>query len=55
MLTRVKRKLQRKETGDVFMLIDIVEGMLGAVKEYDGLIAVGISVFRFYQRRCQHG
>ncbi|KAJ3056038.1 Exocyst complex component 7 [Rhizophlyctis rosea] len=40
MLTRVKRKLQRKETGDVFMLIDVVEGMLGAVKEYDGLIAV---------------
>ncbi|KAJ3045684.1 Exocyst complex component 7 [Rhizophlyctis rosea] len=39
MLTRVKRNLQRKETGDVYMLIDVVEGMIGAVKEYDGLIA----------------
>ncbi|KAJ3299363.1 Exocyst complex component 7 [Borealophlyctis nickersoniae] len=39
MLTRVKRGLQKKEFGDVYLLIDVVEGMGGSVKEYDGLIA----------------
>ncbi|TPX53942.1 hypothetical protein PhCBS80983_g06107 [Powellomyces hirtus] len=39
MCTRVKKNVSKREYGDVFMLIDVVESLTDGIKEYDGTIA----------------
>ncbi|KAJ3171254.1 K(+)/H(+) antiporter [Geranomyces variabilis] len=39
MCARVKKNVSKREYGDVFMLIDVVEGLVDGIREYDGIIA----------------
>ncbi|KAJ3022119.1 hypothetical protein HKX48_006948, partial [Thoreauomyces humboldtii] len=39
MCARVRKNVAKREYGDVFMLIDVVEGLMDGLKEFDGVIA----------------
>ncbi|TPX64471.1 hypothetical protein SpCBS45565_g05856 [Spizellomyces sp. 'palustris'] len=39
MCARVKRNVTKREYADVFLLVDVVEGLLGYLKEFEGVIA----------------
>ena len=47
MIVRVKRSITRKEYGDVFVLLDVMEGMKEKMREGESVIAVEPLFFFF--------